>query len=104
MDFRTDRDVIRAESNRKFNTILIAVEGADVEISNVMVNFANGQHFNPEVRLVFEENTRSRFIELPGGEARDIKNIEFRYRTIRQGSGNNKAIVHVYGKTGSGVR
>jgi hypothetical protein len=97
VDFRSDHDAIQVEGSRKFNTILLAVEGADVEISNVSVNFANGEHFDPDLRLVFEENSRSRFIDLPG-EARDIKNIEFRYRTLRR-SGNDKAIVHVYGKT-----
>jgi hypothetical protein len=97
VDFRSEHDVVAAEGGRKFNTILIAVEGADVELYNVSVNFANGEHFDPETRLVFEENSRSRFIDLPG-EARDIKNVEFRYRTIRR-SGEGKAIVHVYGKT-----
>jgi len=104
VDFRTDRDVIPSETNQRFTTILLAVEGADVEISNVRVNFANGQRFTPEVRLVFEANSRSRFIELPGGEPRDIRNIEFRYRTLRQGSVNDKAIVHVYGRMQNGSR
>jgi hypothetical protein len=99
VDFRSDHDVIRMEGQRKFNSILLAVEGADVEISNVSVNFANGEHFAPDLRLVFEENSRSRVIDLPG-DARDIRNIEFRYRTLRRG-GNDKAIVHVYGKTRS---
>lgn len=97
VDFRSDHDVIASEGGRKFNTILLAVEGADIELYNVSVNFANGEHFDPETRLVFEENSRSRFIDLPG-EARDIRNIEFRYRTLRR-SGESKAIVHVYGKT-----
>jgi hypothetical protein len=97
VDFRSDRDVIQVEGRRRFNTILLAVEGADVEITNVRVNFANGEHFDPEVRLLFEENSRSRFIDLPG-EARDIRNIQFRYNTIRRGAVNHKAIVHVYGK------
>ena len=101
VDFRSDHDVIRVEGQRRFNTILVAVEGADVEISNISVNFANGEHYDPELRLVFEENSRSRFIDLPGA-ARDISNIEFRYRTLRQGR-NDKAIVHVYGRTRGGV-
>lgn len=101
VDFRSDRDVIQVEGSKRFNTILLAVEGADVEISNVRVNFANGERFDPEVRLHFEENSRSRFIDLPG-EARDIRNIEFRYNSIRRGNGNHKAIVHVYGKSRGG--
>lgn len=98
VDFRSDHDVIRVEGTRRFNSILIAVEGADVEISNVSVNFANGEHFNPELRLIFEGNSRSRMIDLPG-EARDIRNIEFTYRTLRRGGNDDKAVVHVYGKT-----
>jgi hypothetical protein len=101
VDFRSDHDVIAVEGTRRFNSILIAVEGADVELSNVSVNFANGEHYNPEVRLVFEGNSRSRFIDLPG-EARDIRNIEFTYRTLRRGGNEDKAVVHVYGKTRSG--
>lgn len=102
VDFRSDHDVIPVEGRTKFNSILVAVEGADVELYNISVNFANGEHFDPEARLVFEENSRSRVIDLPG-TARDIKNIEFRYRTLRQGS-DGKAIVHVYGKTRDGSR
>lgn len=101
VDFGTDHDVIPVEGRTKFNKILLAVEGADVEMYNISVNFANGEHFDPEVKLVFEENSRSRFIDLPG-TARDIRNIEFRYRTLRRGEG--KAVVHVYGKTREGTR
>ena len=100
VDFRKDHDVIQLQGPRRFNTILIAVEGADVEISRVMVNFANGDHFNPEVRHVFEGNSRSRMIDLPG-EARDIRNIEFTYRTLRRGGNNERAVVHVYGRSRS---
>ena len=102
VDFRTDRDVIQVTGERRFNTILVAVEGADVEISNVRVNFANGEHFDPQLRMVFEENSRSRFIDLPG-QARDIRNIEFRYRTLRRNNLNHQAVVHVYGKTTCGT-
>jgi len=98
VDFRSDHDVIRVDGQRRFNSILIAVEGADVEMSNVSVNFANGDHFNPELRLVFEGNSRSRIIDLPG-EARDIRNIEFTYRTLRRGGNDDKAVVHVYGRS-----
>jgi hypothetical protein len=98
VDFGSDHDAIQAEGSRRFNSILIAVEGADVEISNISVNFANGEHFDPDVRLVFEENSRSRFIDLPG-EARDIRNVEFRYRTLRREENREKAIVHLYGRT-----
>jgi hypothetical protein len=101
VDFRSDKDVVRLEGPRRFNMILIAVEGADVEMSRVMVNFANGDHFDPQVRLVFEGNTRSRLIDLPG-VARDIRNIEFTYRTLRRGGTSEKAVVHVYGKTRAG--
>ena len=101
VDFRSDNDVIRLQGPRRFNMILIAVEGADVEMSRVMVNFANGERLDPQVRLVFEGNSRSRLIDLPG-DARDIRNIEFTYRTLRRGGDNDKAIVHVYGKTRSG--
>jgi hypothetical protein len=100
VDFRSDNDVIRLAGPRRFNTILIAVEGADIEMSNVSVTFANGDHFKPDLRLIFEGNSRSRLIDLPG-EARDIKSIEFIYRTLRRGGNDEKAIVHAYGRTRS---
>jgi hypothetical protein len=98
VDFRSDNDVIRLEGERRFNSILIAVEGADIEMRNVSVTFANGDHFKPDLRLVFEGNSRSRVIDLPG-EARDIRSVEFIYRTLRRGGNDDKAIVHLYGKT-----
>jgi hypothetical protein len=97
VDLRSDRDVITAGGQRRFNSLLIAVEGANVEIHGIRVNFANGERFEPQVRLVFEQNTRSRFIDLPG-TTRDIRNIEFQYRTL-PGSSTQKAVVHVYGRT-----
>ncbi len=97
VDFRRDHDAMQVEGTRRFTRILLAVEGADIEIYNVSINFANGEHYDPDVRLRFEANSRSRFIDLPGTD-RDIRNIEFSYRTLQRGNAG-KAVVHVYGKT-----
>ncbi|MEO8201331.1 MAG: hypothetical protein ABI679_12465 [Gemmatimonadota bacterium] len=96
VDFRVDHDAIPAAFEGTFRQIMIRVDGGDVEMLNVKVNFANGESFSPDTRLVFQNETRTRVIDLPG-TLRVIRNVEFTYRSIRGGR-EGKAVVSVYGR------
>lgn len=95
VDFRIDHDAIPAAFEGAFRRILIRIDNGDVEIFNVKVNFANGENFSPVTRLVFQDDSRSRVIDLPG-TLRVIRSIEFTYRSLR-GEREGKAIVSVFG-------
>jgi hypothetical protein len=96
VDFKKDRD--RIEVGRKegsFNRLQIRVEGAPVEINEMVVTFGNGETFKPNVRQRFDEGSRTKSIDLPG-ERRSIKQIDFNYRSVERREG--KATVSVYAR------
>jgi hypothetical protein len=98
VDFRVDRDKIDVRRYEgSFRSLYFLVEKNDIEIYNLVITFENGERQNIETRLVFNEGSRSRTIDLNGGDRR-ITSIEFTYKTVgaRQ---EGKARVAVYGVT-----
>ena len=95
-DLKTDRD--RIEVGRRegtFREIRVAVRGAPVEIYNVVVTFADGNTFSPNLRQRFDENASSREIDLPG-DRRVIRSVDFAYRSLNRREG--RATVMLYGR------
>lgn len=95
-DFKQDRDRIdvgRREGS--FREIRITVRGAPLEMSGVVVTFADGKTFSPNLRARFDENTSSREIDLPG-ERRAIRSVDFNYRSPNRREG--KATVMLYAR------
>jgi IPT/TIG domain len=98
---KRDRDIIRFAGGvaaGPFTHLMLVVEGAPMEMRGVTITFGNGQPFSPEIRQVFNENTRTRAIDLPG-EQRDIRQLDFRYGNI---PGGGQAHVQVWAKVGNG--
>lgn len=96
VDFKVDHDKI--DVNRyegSFRSLFFLVEMNDIEIFNLVVAFENGERQGIETRLVFNEGSRSRQIDLNGGERR-IKSIQFTYRTVGTWQ-EGRARVVVYG-------
>ena len=91
-----DHDVINAGSQGAFRRVLIEVDGAAVEMWDVVITFANGQTYSPPTRLVFNANTRSRVIDVPG-RSRIISRVDFRYRSLDR-RGRNGAAVSLFGR------
>jgi hypothetical protein len=90
-----DRDVITVgQDDGRFSSIQIRVENSSLVMFGIRVVFGNGEVFEPNVRFVFDEHTRSRVIDLPGN-LRFIKRVEFRYGNI-PGGGNAK--VQLFGR------
>jgi hypothetical protein len=89
-----DRDVIhvgRAEG--RFHRLQIVVEHSALEMFDMLIVFGDGSTYSPPTRLVFEPNTKSRVIDLPGG-ARVIRRVEFRYGNL---PGGGRAQVELWG-------
>ena len=93
---KVDRDTIAVgREDGRFKAIQIEVEGSALEMFEIKVTFADGQSFEPKTRLVFDKNTKSRVIDLPG-DKRVIKRVEFRYGNL---PGGGRARVVLFGKS-----
>lgn len=90
-----DRDVITVGADDgRFSAIQIRVENSPLVMFNIKVVFGNGETFEPNVRLVFDANTRSRVIDLPGN-TRFIRRVEFQYSDL---PGGGRAKVELFGR------
>jgi hypothetical protein len=95
-DFKMDRD--RIEVGRRegtFRALRIVVRGAPVEIYDMVVHFADGKSYSPNLRHRFEENSSTREIDLPGGR-HVIRSVDFAYRSPNRREG--RATVMLYGR------
>ena len=96
VNFRAERDRIEAVGDGAFRRIMFVVESGDLEMYDVRVRFRNGEVFSPDTRLVFNSESRSRAIDLPG-DRRNISFVEFTYRSPR-GGGEGRAAITLYGR------
>jgi hypothetical protein len=95
-DFKMDRDrIVLGRSDGTFRELRFTVQGAPVEIYDMVVTFGNGQQFKPNVKWIFDERTSSRNIDLPG-ERRTVKQVDFVFRSPSRREG--KATVSLYGR------
>jgi hypothetical protein len=96
---KVDRDRITVGSYEgRFSKLTIVVEKSDLEMLDFEVAFGNGDKWNPRVRHVFKENSRTRVIDLPG-DNRIIKTIDLKYKNL---PGGGRARVEVWGLKTSG--
>ena len=92
---RRDRDVIPVGVRTgAFTKLTIVVTDSSLVMDNVTVVFGNNTKFSPRVRHTFNENTRTRPIDLPGNTRR-IKRVNFRYGNL---PGGGRAKVQVWAK------
>src|SRR6185436_3577744 len=96
VDFRNDHDTIDVgRSEGRFRQLQLRVKNAPIEVSNMVVTFANDQTFKLPMRQRFAEGSGVRVIDLPG-ERRAIKRIDFNYKSINRREG--KGMVEVLGR------
>jgi len=96
VEFRQDSGTIAIGRNEgRFSALLLEVTDGTLEMDNIRIVFGNGANFSPRTRLVFQEDSKSRVIDLPG-ETRIIRSIAFTYRSLRTGQG--RATITVYGR------
>jgi len=87
VDFRNDHDQIDVgRSEGRFKQIQFKVKDAPIEVSNMVVTFANDQTFSPKIRHRFAEGSGTRVIDLPG-DRRVIKRIDFDYKSVNRRDG-----------------
>lgn len=80
--FGKDRDTIRVGRREgRFKAIRLSARGADVEMLDLKVIYANGEPDDVSVRNVIRSGDRTRPLDLRGWE-RSIDQIEMRYRTV----------------------
>ncbi|MFO0665128.1 MAG: hypothetical protein U0174_14335 [Polyangiaceae bacterium] len=95
VDGKGDRDTIPVgRADGKFTRIQIIVEMSSLAMDDLVVTFGDGTTFSPATRLVFDQNSKSRVIDLPGG-ARVIRKVDFKYGNL---PGGGRAQVELWGK------
>jgi hypothetical protein len=95
-DFKRDSDRLAVGIPKgTFREIQLTVRGAPLEMESIVVTFGSGEQFKPAVRYQFNENSRSRAIDLPG-EKRAIQHVDFIYRSANTIKG--KATVQLHGR------
>jgi hypothetical protein len=82
VNFGYDHDAIAVPPGKGLlRQLMIVVTKNDLEMFDMRVTFERGDDFSPNLRLVFEKNTRSRVIDLPGG-VRRVRRVDFRYKSL----------------------
>lgn len=95
-DFKVERDRIDVGRREgRFSELRVAVRGAPLEMYDMVVTFADGTTYSPNIRHRFDENTWTREINLPG-DRRVIRSVDFRYRSPNRREG--RATVMLYGR------
>jgi hypothetical protein len=95
VDGNYDQDVLPVGvDDGRFDSIQIRVDGSALVMFEIKVVFGNGETFEPNVRFIFDQNTRSRVIDLPGN-TRFIRRVEFKYGNVPGGS---RARVELWGR------
>lgn len=93
VDFRNDHDQIDVgRSEGRFKQIQFRVKDAPIEVTNMVVTFANNQTFSPKIRHRFADGSGTHVIDLPG-DRRTIKRIDFKYRSISRREGKGRVEV-----------
>ena len=81
-----DHDAIHVgKADGAFHAIMLVVENAPMELFDVVVTFGNGERWEPRTRLVFNPDSTTRGIDLPGN-ARFIRRVDFRYGNLVAGA------------------
>jgi hypothetical protein len=92
---RVDRDFIRVgRQEGRFARVMLVVNGGDLELYDLVIQFGNGQRWSPGVRHFFREGSRSRAIDLPG-QVRFITGVELVYGNVR---GGGRAHAEIWGQ------
>jgi hypothetical protein len=93
---RADTDTIWVtRGNNRYRRMMFHVEGGDVEIYDMVITFANGETFRPDLRHQFRDGQDSRAIDLPG-DTRMIQKIQFTYGN--SGRHGDQARLEVWGR------
>lgn len=83
----------------KFNRLTVVVEDSDLELLEMVIHFADGTLFSPNVKGLYSTSSRTRVVDLPPGE-KFIHSINFRYKNVPGDRRNARVQVWAF-KTGN---
>lgn len=95
VDFKRDRDEVSIIGADRFAAIQFKVEDAPIDLISLEVYFENGYKQDIPVNTPINARSKSRVIDLNGGE-RNLEKIVFVYKTIAN-SKDEKAHVEIWG-------
>jgi hypothetical protein len=94
---RGNHDVIQLSQNDgSFTALVFQVQNNDIEISDCLVTYDNGDQERVPVRLVFRQDSRSHSIPIHNRGKHRIVSVEYTYRIVGNAR-NTDARVAVYG-------
>src|SRR5436190_2742937 len=100
VDGKVDKDTITVGTYEgKFSKLTMLVDKSDLELLGFEITFGNGEKYDPNVKHLFKEGSRTRVLDLPGDD-RVIKTINLKYKNI---AGGGKAHVEVWGWKAAGI-
>jgi hypothetical protein len=100
VDGKVDKDTIAVgKAEGKFTKLTMLVDKSDLDLLDFEVTFGNGEKYNPKIKHVFKEGSRTRVLDLPGDE-RMIKTIDLKYKNF---AGGGKAHVEVWAWKTEGI-
>jgi hypothetical protein len=92
---RADHDTVEVGRREgRFSQLAIRVENSRIELYDMVVTFTDGERYSLTDTVIFNANTTSRIIHLPG-DPRTIAKVDFWYRDL---PGGGRAIVQLYGR------
>ncbi len=98
VSFSLDHDaMIIGARQGGFTAIKIEVVGGSLEMYNIKLTFGDGETFSPETRILFQQGSWSRTIDLPG-PVRILRRVDFWYRS-RHRPVRGAATVRLFGRT-----
>jgi hypothetical protein len=96
VNFKADHDVIQVGAYEGFfKSLYFVVEKKNVQIYDLVITYGNGERESFDSRLVFDSDSRSRYLALDGPQRR-IETIAFAYKTVGNWQ-DGRADVMVYG-------
>ncbi len=95
VSFKKEKDEVVIMGADKFASIKIKVTDAPVDLVNLEIYFEDGGKQHVDVAMPLKMNGESRQIDIDGGE-RDLKKIEFVYKTLPNRK-DEKAGVEIWG-------
>ena len=95
-DFGGDKDTINVPRGEgTYRQLRLVVSGGDLEMRDMVIYFANGENYRPNIRHAFTNEGPPLIIDLPGN-VRNVTRIDYNYRSTNKREG--KARVIVYGR------
>ncbi len=83
VNFAVERDsLVFPAGTRPLRRLVVVVRMNDLEIYGIRIAFENGDDFEIDFKGKFIANRDSQVFDLPGGGARRIRRIDFRYRSL----------------------